>query len=66
MISRLDGFFDHDNHLENNTENNAWDLEHYQQILNRTMKGIMSIITSTTSLVTNDGISEYVATYIRN
>ena len=60
MISRLNGLFD--NNLEDNIENNAWDLEHYQEILNRTMKGIMSIISSTTSLATNDEISEYVAT----
>ena len=39
-----------DNNLENNFENDAWKLEHnaeeLQEILNRIMLGIVSIITS--------------------
>ena len=51
LCNKVANFLDcFDNDLENNYENNAWKLEHnteeFQEILNRVMQGIVSIIAS--------------------
>ena len=52
MISRATEMY-----LENNFENNAWDWSIIQEIWNRIMQGIMSIITLALDILKEDTTS---------